>query len=1213
MLLEKAFGRPGDGSLAAGDRSFPKQECATLGRLPHRRAHRQIGSVIDPPVLELPLPDRRARERILTDLDTNLLVEAGAGSGKTTALVGRMVALLESGSAEISEIAAVTFTRKAAGELRERFQAELEERLRRVRTAVDPQSAEQELRLRVALDGIDRAFIGTIHSFCGRILRERPLDIGLDPDFEELPVEERVGIRAEFWRAYLERLARDSAPVLEDLARAGLRVSGLFELFDRLVENPDVEFPADALDPPDPNDFQALRATLEGIVDRAWELMDDVPPPRGWDSLQNKLRRIHFERDISGWDRPSDFFDAVALLCKTGSPHKTTFNRWRDKELTRSLVADINAFGLGDTPAQRLVDQWYAHRYALAIKLCRSAERAFYEHRLRIGKLDFQDLLVLSARLLREQPSVRRQLGRKWRRLLVDEFQDTDPLQAEIMLLLASDPDGGGVESAEESGDHCPDWRAVVPRDGALFVVGDPKQSIYRFRRADIELYGFVRDRFRDFGEVVVLTTNFRSRPEIGDLVNQLFAGEAFFPEKATREQAAFEPLDTRPPTEEVPCEGVFVYDIAPEQRSKAGATSDDALRLASWIRGRIGNGERTPGDFLILTRQRGNLDNYAAALEEYGVPVDVTGAGVGVAEELRELEVFLECMIDPTNPVRVVSTLVGLFFGLDYERLVSHRLADGAFDVMTPSASGDREVVAAVSSLHSWWRLATSQPADVFVTSFATEMGLLPLAASGDLGALRAGALVYALDAIRSAAYGGDSSLPGALRALRSALALREAEAPLEPGRENAVRLMNLHQAKGLEGTVVILANPTESRSRAPDIHIARSSEGEAHGFLRVFEHRGAFRSPQDLARPHGWRESEEAELRFDRAEEVRLLYVAVTRAREELVVSRWPGGKGASPWSSLDPWLDEHAEPLELGLEDAPERPVVARSSESISASIEEAKGAVSELARPTYTVTSVSRLAKAATESESSRSSSRPEGMIEASRALEKEARHLFRGFAWGTVVHDALALAARELEIEHLQVAYRDLLVSHQRPLDDHGEPTELDELVDLVAAVQGSELWRRAEASEERLVEVSFSTPFEVVKDAPKDPLPAVPSSAVRKQLDLFGTLGDGGGGEGEADPPSADRVDAVKPDAAASVGDAPLILEGVIDLAFLEDGGWVVADWKTDLGTDPHFESRVVAYRRQVETYAEAWSRLTGDRVKERILFFTTQGREERW
>jgi len=765
----------------------------------------------DPKVLAFPLPDLGARRRIQDDLETNLLVEAGAGSGKTTELVNRMLALVATGTATVDQIAAVTFTRKAAGELRERFQARLERELREARLP-----GESLDRLRQALDELDRAFLGTIHAFCARLLRERPLEVGLDPAFQELAPEERSGFYARYWEAYLERLARDSDPALEELSAAGLRTSHLYGLFERLAENPDVDFPAEHADAPSGPELAAVRRELEALVRTGMELMPDHVPERGWDSFQAKIRTAAFSLDVTGWKSAADFFEALALLCKDGAtPHKTTYNRWKDKALAKELEKRATAFGVGDTPANRLLDRWYAHRYALALRLTLSAAADFAEHRRRTGRLDFPDLLLLTARLLRTDAGARSELGRRYRRLLVDEFQDTDPLQAEIMLLLASEPGGG--EEAQDPGDAIPaggSWRAAVPRPGALFVVGDPKQSIYRFRRADIQLYDFVKRRFADFGAVVELTTNFRSRPPVGDLVNDLFPEPGFFPGDSTPEQARFEPLNTRPAEEDVPAEGVFWYGVDPPRDAWSEVSGDDARRLAAWIRARVDAGERAPGDFLVLTRVTRGLSAYARALEEHGLPVQVTGAGVGVETELGELLALLECMIDPTDAVKVVAVLVGLFFGFDHERLVAHRLAGGSFDLIRPGERGHPDVQAAVQTLHRWWRWASREPADVFLGKVVPELGLLPLAAAGDLGSIRAGALVYALDAVRTAALGGDASLPGALAALRAALEIKEAEAPLEPGREDVVRLMNLHQAKGLEFPVVSVGSLSKQLS---------------------------------------------------------------------------------------------------------------------------------------------------------------------------------------------------------------------------------------------------------------------------------------------------------------------------------------------------------------------------------------------------------------
>ncbi len=1170
--------------------------CARVGHLSPTVEDGQIGRVTDKSVITLPLADASARERIANDLETNLLVEAGAGSGKTTALVSRMAALVSSGTADVAEIAAVTFTRKAAGELRERFQMRIEERIREERA--DPQDdGLVEERLRRALEDIDRSFVGTIHSFCARLLRERPLEVGLDPGFEELPVEERVGLRHRFWASYLERLTCDSDPILEELSMAGLRPAHLDGLFAQLVENPDVEFPTDGREAPEPSELGPIREELEAIVDHGWELMPEREPSRGWDSLQKKIRTLHFTRDVTGWKDPAELFEALSALCKRGPRgHSITQNRWKEGALAKALCGRADDFGVGDTPASRLLDRWYAHRYTLVIRLARHAAEEFAAHRLRIGRLDFQDLLVLAARLLRANPAVRRYLGQRYRYLLVDEFQDTDPLQAEIVLLLSSEPEPDlSDDEAEDPGRDAdaveePDWRRVVPRPGALFVVGDPKQSIYRFRRADIQLYGLVKDRFSEFGAVVRLTTNFRSRPPIGDLVNEHFLGPDFFPEEATAEQAAFEPLNTRPTTMPAVTEGVFVYDIAPGASNRAAVATDDASRIATWVRERIDSGEREAGDFLILTRRRGPLAAYARALEARAIPVQVTGAGVGVEEEIRELEVLLECMIDPANPVKVVSTLVGLFFGIDYERLVAHRLDGGSFDVMRARDRGHPDVLEALRTLSIWWRSSISEPADIFVSSLVGELGLLPFAAAGELGTLRAGALVYALDAVRCAALAGEASLPGALAALRSALEVSEAEAPLEPGRTDVVRLMNLHQAKGLEAAVVVLADPSASKDRRPDMHTVRAPDGTARGYVRVAEARTGFGGDRVLAAPVGWDEKEAAELRFEEAEEVRLTYVAVTRAKEELLVARWPDGRGPSPWASLDPWLDRRAEVLSL----EPREPRPRQRLELTAAEAEAASRRAAELlgsmAVAGFTHVTVTELTKSAERTASG---------DHADATLASGAP--FRGFSWGSAVHGALAAAAADSTDESLRSTCRDLLVEHGRPLDDHGEPTELGELLELVGTVWSSDLWSRARAAKRYLVEVPFAAPgvpgsWPVEVDQTADG----PQAEERRQLDLFS-----GPSTGEVQPAPATVTE--------KGGEGLRVLEGVIDLVFQESDGWVIADYKTDVGSDPDFEARARAYRRQVELYAEAWARLTGEPVKERVLFYTAQGRLESW
>ena len=1122
--------------------------------------------------------DSSARSQIKEDLETNLLVEAGAGSGKTRALIDRMVALVSEGRVLVNEIAAVTFTRKAATELRDRFQERLE-RLTRDEGS-DSDDIDRE-RLVSALDDIDQVFIGTIHAFCARLLREYPLEVGLDPTFEQIPADERVRFESDFWDRYLERLVREDDPILSELSNVNLNPSHMRDLFREVVKHPDVVFPHDTVETISVSEMPGLRDELEDIVERGWELIPREEPEMGWDKLQKVIRHLHYTHEVTGWDEPDTLLDALTKLC---SPPEINIvqNRWRDRGLAVEFRDRVREFADKNALAKRGAEFQNAHRYQLAMRIAIRGAQEFADYRRRIGRLDYQDLLRLSAELLRRSTDARSQLGDKYRRILVDEFQDTDPLQTEILFLLTSEPGVGG-EAAEG------DWRRDDPRPGALFLVGDPKQSIYRFRRADISLYSFVKDRFADFGSVLTLTMNFRSRSPITDFVNDVFGKGGLFPEEGSEEQAPFQPLNTWL-SKSSAADGVYWYEIGQQDRNNRKLIAEeDAARLATWIKGRLSTGEpRVAGDFMILTRDTKQLSVYAHALEEWGLPVQVTGAGVSAEKEIQELQVLLECMIDPGNPIKVVAVLVGLFFGIDYEQMLQHKEDGGHFDVMEVHSIGHPMVIEALNKLNSWWRATATSPADIFISEVISELGVLPYAAAGELGALRAGALVYALEIVQATTLAGDASLPGVLRALRSAFAGSRVEAPLEPGRSGVIRLMNLHQAKGLEAKVVVLADPAGARSRKPKLYVHREEDGTASGYLKVM------RGSRTLATAPAWNDHEKTEKRFQDAEEVRLLYVAVTRAQSELWVARYPYNE-QSPWLELDPMLeklDSEGRPMTA---DEPEpRAETSLKKEVIERDGKAAADRLSRSAKPSFEYRSVTRIVK--------KDEVVSEELV-ATESDEDDREEISRGFSWGSVVHGALAAAAVDPPLELLRTTCRDLLREYQRPLDDLGEPIELTELLQAVEAVRASELWTRAQEADKMMVEVPFAVQHEGIQavgdsEGSKSREQSASGSLTARQMDIFSTTENPKLG----DEPSVEEEEALLQ-----------VIEGVIDLAFREDGGWVIADYKTDLGTDPDFSSRLKAYRQQVDLYADAWARLTGDPVKERILFFTAQDRVESW
>jgi ATP-dependent helicase/nuclease subunit A len=221
----------------------------------------------------------------------------------------------------------------------------------------------------------------------------------------------------------------------------------------------------------------------------------------------------------------------------------------------------------------------------------------------------------------------------------------------------------------------------------------------------------------------------------------------------------------------------------------------------------------------------------------------------------------------------------------------------------MRPIDASESPVERALALMHTWWTRARDLPADAAIAQIVEELGLLPYTVTEELGASNAGALGYTIDTIRAATIAGDSSLETALRLLEEALENEDAEAPLQPGREDVVRVMNLHKAKGLEAEVVILAYPTALPDRAPDHFIERPPSGETTGHMRV---QGGARPTRELARPEEWEEYLARELPYKEAEYQRLLYVAATRAKRELLISVCEKSREKSPWRPFYEHLD-------------------------------------------------------------------------------------------------------------------------------------------------------------------------------------------------------------------------------------------------------------------------------------------------------------------
>jgi ATP-dependent helicase/nuclease subunit A len=816
-------------------------------------------------------PDAGARRRIATDLGATLFVEAGAGAGKTTALVGRIVALVESGIA-IESIAAITFTEKAAAELRHRLRHELHQR------ATDPVFA-------AALDGVDDAAIGTLHSFARRILAEFPIEAGLPPGFTVLDELESNLAFDERWADLVDELLADPHPPAGPMGGGTELVQlcefdhfgidrGLRRMADDFRANWDLVAERVDLAPPPPLVLDLPPVVAAGRAVAARSTPDGDKQRDHVASISVIVERLAAAGDLRGR------LAALVELVRTAQRGARLGNKkfWAASHSEHELDELRRAETEVATLAGAELDRAHAARQALLGAIVGRFTLAGAAERAAAGTLEFHDLLVLARRLLASHGEARAALHGRYQRLLLDEFQDTDPIQLEIAVRLAAAPDDPG---------QADDWHSMRPLPGRLFVVGDPKQSIYRFRRADIAQY--LRAAGQVGADTEILSANFRSSAAVIRWVNHVFAA-------AIREepdvQPAYQLLDVCRPgsvehgsvrvigtTPHPDLEGVGAADELRERESSdVAATVATALHDGWLVTDASTGGLRPcrPGDITILLPTRTSLPALERALRALELPARAENSSVVyTTAEIRRLMLALRAADDATDQLALVETLRSELYGCSDVELYEWKAAGGRWSVWAdaPEGLGDHPVAVAIAHVRSVARrLAWMTPADV-LAALVDERRVLDAALGRPDGRDVWQRIRYVIEQARAWSDAGGRGMRRYLLWVRlQAAEGRMADTILPEHDHEAVRVMTVHAAKGLEFPITIVAGLTTQPRRASTIGVVWpgatwSLSGAAGG--EVFE---SF-VPLDE--------------QMSDAERRRLLYVACTRAVDHLVVS--------------------------------------------------------------------------------------------------------------------------------------------------------------------------------------------------------------------------------------------------------------------------------------------------------------------------------------
>ena len=825
--------------------------------------------------------DQDQRERIISSLDETLFVEAGAGTGKTEALVSRIVALITTGRATIDGIAAITFTELTAAELRERVRSRL------ISRSQDPGSSDDEKEsCLAAIRGFDSASIQTLHSFASQLLRERPLDVELSPSFEVVEaIEADLNFQVR-WETWLDEVldTEDSAPALAKGLALGLRLDQLRGIADSFHERYDLlEKPFPALRMPE-------KRAVQGIIDARSEISLLVQLAQNDDDPL----AAHSEKVLAFADRleniGADSDMALASLSRFG---RLSFSRGRiadwydDPETGKNGCTALKAVmsNLEELRSNEL-DAVRASVICELSEKIRELARLYASERVRAGRLEFQDLLVLARNLLRDRPEARGYFQRRFTHILIDEFQDTDPIQAEMAILLSTS--SGGSESGVQD---------LIA--GKLFVVGDPKQSIYMFRGADVTVSEELRKMIPE-GQLS-LTQNFRSQQSIIAWLNPLF--ENWMKNDAEEiGQVEYHAISARWKSEATdPSMGVrFVGSALPVQagvvrhlEAQSIASVVSKIKRDRWtVRdGRDGGmKEARYQDICVLLPTRTGLEILENALSASGIPYRLESQSMVLGtQDVRDLLNCLRSIDSPGDQIALVAALRSSVFSCSDVELFEFAQSGDELDYMVGSdATGP--VSQALQLLRRFHDLRMWVAPEELIERFVRETRMVESCFALTRPRERWRRLRFVIDRAAAFAAVSNTSLRSYLDWIerQSEEGARMVETPVPEPDEDAVRIMTIHASKGLEFPIVLLAG-IGSQPRTNLGPVIYDRHALAADVSLPAPGSGRFKTP-------GYDDSENREKAKGQAERTRQMYVAATRAEDHLVVSLFrPETKGS------------------------------------------------------------------------------------------------------------------------------------------------------------------------------------------------------------------------------------------------------------------------------------------------------------------------------
>ena len=957
------------------------------------------------------------RDMLLTDFDKNYMVEAGAGAGKTTLIISRIINQILSDDKRyarplrLDEIAAITFTEKAASELKQKVMKKLYEASEEREAGIEKET------LKEAIELIDDQYIGTIHSFCREILITSGFESSIGSGFKVIEPTEDLEIKELVWRKYIVSEQKKLQPLFEKINEQGLNINVTKSTFLTLLnyEHAQIGCDLDAIDKGD--GFDELKILIDDFLS-SFKIKDDESIYTNEDEEISTIFLKEYAEGISSVLKTGDkesYYNLSKALIKEpnweslGKKAYIKKNPERFDELFRAFEGkDLKAY----------YDARYNYIYNLVIAIAYPAIELYKQQKKSIMVVNFEDLLVLTRNVLRDYPQIRKRVRDKYKFLYIDEYQDTDPIQTEILFYLNG-----------ECEDEDTPWNKRKLIAGSTFIVGDPKQSIYRFRGADITLYNNVREIFASDvdSELVVLKRNYRTQSQIVEWVEDRFklkeeeADEILMSDNGSKKfllnteithQANFYGMDAVKHDSDLEEDNVLkgVYGFKASDATKIEANVvDESLWIAKFIEKTVNEGYKIESfdlergeiiqrplsyeDFLIILYRTKYMGNYIKEIKDRNIPVSFAGKmRIGDIPEIANFMDLVYFLSNPLNETLMAAVLTNSY-GIDNLEDYTKIFEDNAFqrvklyDYLTGDLSNcDKKFRDAINSLKTYLERKDKLSPIAYIRTIMDEV--LPIFTAGyNTTTVKsiAGTLFSIIEKLSNKNIISFEIVANELMLLKEMDI--EKEMLLEySGKDDSgyVRIMNLHKAKGLEAPVVILA--TSSTVTKFDIeNFTKQGPNGKEVFLRLKD------GYRELGFPSGWDEMEKEARIQDNAENLRLQYVATTRAENVLLISEYKKNHWMSYFSGhLPKSLDQDF--FDEEIEKVPLKSICHNTANTLIESFYSSnKDTIIECEKQTYSYTTPSR-------HDDNEFPKLTETVVEDNFEISR-----FKGSEWGSIVH------------------------------------------------------------------------------------------------------------------------------------------------------------------------------------------------------------------